>query len=285
MIGLMIFLSLRFQPLGQHSPSPMGWLSYIVYLQNWYMPVQEPHQDILGHFWSLGVEEQFYLVWPAIVWMTNRRRLVWICAGGCVFALLLRITLNVPYHSPVIFMNTFTRVDTLLCGAFCAIAVREPELLRHVKRAIPYVALISILGMFCIEFFGHELAARSVYTQTLGFSFLAFGFGALVLSAYLQNGSRSILNRCLSCLPLRIFGKYSYGIYVYHILVFTVFFISFKQRGWLLSLLMVFASLFVAVISYELFEKQFLRLKSRFTPMKTNAGTISSGTPAEVVVS
>jgi len=157
----------------------MGWLSYIVYLQNWYMPVQEPHQDILGHFWSLGVEEQFYLVWPAIVWMTNRRRLVWICAGGCVFALLLRITLNVPYHSPVIFMNTFTRVDTLLCGAFCAIAVREPELLRHVKRAIPYVALISILGMFCIEFFGHELAARSVYTQTLGFSFLAFGFGAL----------------------------------------------------------------------------------------------------------
>lgn len=175
-------------------------------------------------------------------------------------------------------------MDTLLVGAFCAIAVREPAILKKLKTIVPYIAALCLLGMIWIEYFGHELRTRSAYTQTIGFSLLAFGFGALVLSAYLQNGSNSLLNRIVSWLPLRIFGKYSYGIYVYHILVFTIFFRFTNYRGWPLAFVMVLTSLVVAALSYELFEKQFLRLKNRFSPLRpmlvSEAARVGSSTVA-----
>jgi len=56
-------------------PTWKGWLSYGLFLQNWWMPHFENTHRLIGHLWSLGVEEQFYLVWPTCVFLLRRDRL------------------------------------------------------------------------------------------------------------------------------------------------------------------------------------------------------------------
>lgn len=243
-------------------PSPTGWFSYVAYFQNWYMPLKEPTHVILGQFWSLGVEEQFYFVWPACVWFFPRTRLVMTCAMGCVIALTVRCIMTW-FHasSDLLLMTTVTRMDALLCGAFCAICVRDSELFSRVRRAVPYVIGIAIVGMFFIKVVVHDPGTRGPYMMSVGFTLIAAVFGAFVLFAYESTGR---WNAALSFAPLRLFGKYSYGIYVYHGIIFFVFNETFRTRGWLFSAVMVLVSLLTAMLSFHLFENQFLRLKSRF---------------------
>src|SRR5208282_6334564 len=92
---------------------------YFVYLTNWLVLWKgQWGPNILGHFWSLAVEEQFYLLWPLCVWLLISRRLAKVTVGASVIALLVRI-LWVAHAGPsqAIVMATVTRMDTLLCGA------------------------------------------------------------------------------------------------------------------------------------------------------------------------
>src|SRR5579862_2656025 len=93
--------------IGSIFPDWQGWLSHVLYLQNWWMPWKEPgSRNILGHFWSLGVEEQFYLVWPFCVWLLPRRRLPILCVLVCVATPLLRIYLmDHQVAAQTVFMN------------------------------------------------------------------------------------------------------------------------------------------------------------------------------------
>src|SRR5437016_876949 len=76
---------------GSLFPSWQAWISHLLYVQNWWMPLKEPGSpNIFGHFWSLGIEEQFYLAWPLSVWLLPRKRLPVVCAGICVAVLALR---------------------------------------------------------------------------------------------------------------------------------------------------------------------------------------------------
>jgi peptidoglycan/LPS O-acetylase OafA/YrhL len=253
-------------------PTPRGWLSYLFYLQNW-----RYSDRILSHFWSLGVEEQFYMLWPFCVCFLSRRHLLALC-GSAFFACLATRFLLVQHHLYVPFIQqvTVTRMDTLLLGGFCAIAVRDVRLLTLVRRLLPAIALFSFAGMFAIDVIAREIHTRKYYTQSFGYSFLALGFAAFVLWAYLQNERGTPLDRFLQQGWLRSFGKYSYGIYVYHL--------SFLIAGGFLfarvsihgmrvipsvpyCVGIVAASFIVARLSYAIFEKRFLNMKKRFEPV------------------
>ena len=158
----------------------------------------------------------------------------------------------------------------------CAIAVRDVRLLTLVRRLLPAIALFSFAGMFAIDVIAREIHTRKYYTQSFGYSFLALGFAAFVLWAYLQNERGTPLDRFLRQGWLRSFGKYSYGIYVYHL--------SFLIAGGFLfarvsihgmrvipsvpyCVGIVAASFIVARLSYAIFEKRFLNMKKRFEPV------------------
>lgn len=253
-------------------PTTLGWFSYLFYFQNWRLP-----DALLGHFWSLGVEEQFYLIWPLCVFSLSRAALLRVCIGTFFSCLALRfflVQLN-PAGSPLIMSNTFTRMDTLLVGAFCALVVRDSSLLTRIRPLLSVVAIFSFSGMLAIDYVAKEIRSRAYYTQSVGYSLLALGYGALVLWAYLQNGARTPLDRFLQQDWLRAFGKYSYGIYVYHhpvFLVGAILFTGVKLAGHDVipsvpyCVALVAASFCVARISYELFEKRFLNMKKRFEP-------------------
>src|SRR5262249_32690328 len=100
------------------------------YLTNWFGSVPG-----LSHFWSLAVEEQFYLIWPFVVFSLSTDRLMRTCGALVVTALLIRIVMVVG-HAPVSWNYTFTitRWDALGCGAAIAVAMRDPFWYERVSR-------------------------------------------------------------------------------------------------------------------------------------------------------
>ena len=228
----------------------------------------------LLHLWSLAVEEQFYLVWPLLVMLVaSRRRLAWICGVLSVGGLILRIGLLLwmPRGSAYewCYAQLPTHMDGLLFGALGAICVRTiplEQLLVWTKKVVPF-ALASLL--IVIVWGGIDF--HSVPMIVFGVPALAGTFTCTVLLALKPGGA---VNRIGSLSGLRFVGRYSYGMYVYHILFWPA--LSGVLR-WLQSrlhsvtlggvcfvLLMLAATTVTAVVSYELYEKQWLRLKGLF---------------------
>jgi peptidoglycan/LPS O-acetylase OafA/YrhL len=278
---------------GSIFPTWKGWISHLLYFQNWWMPWKEPDsQNILGHFWSLGIEEQFYLLWPLCVWLLPERRLPAVCGGVCAAVLALRFGLVGLFHVPqhVVFMNTVTRADTLIVGAFCAVAARNGGLLAKARRWLPVAAVAGSCYMVVVALGLKDKQAQIYWTQTLGFTALALTFGPLVLWAYLRSGGGGWYDRVLSIRPLTGLGKYSYGLYVYHVPVIILAKILFGKSPWfgkdlvlggLFSVVTVAVAIGVAVLSYQLFEQRFLRLKRYFRPSYRGvAGHESAGAAA-----
>ena len=97
---------------------------YLTYLSNW-QPGHGVNDGYLSHLWSLAIEEQFYLIWPAVVWFVPPGRLKWICIALAVTAAGLR-----PFagsQDQAAYRLTPCRMDSLALGAFVAIGMRHFE--------------------------------------------------------------------------------------------------------------------------------------------------------------
>jgi peptidoglycan/LPS O-acetylase OafA/YrhL len=256
-----------------------GHLAYLFYAGNIAFNVNESLATVqpsvsLLHLWSLAVEEQFYLVWPLVVMLVgSRRRLAWICGGLSIGGLILRIGLLLWLPRGEAYEWCYgqlpTHMDGLLYGALGAICVRAiplDRILRGVRRGLPFAVatLLIVIATGGIDF--HSLPMILV-----GFPALAATFAGVVLLSLKPGG---IVNRIGRLSRLRFIGRYSYGMYVYHILFWPALtWIQpwFQARlgsvvlGGLCFVLMMFAgTMLAAVASYEVYEKQWLRLKGRF---------------------
>ncbi|MEE8451941.1 MAG: acyltransferase [Thermoguttaceae bacterium] len=226
--------------------------------------------------WSLAIEEQFYLMWPLLVFACRRTTLLRICAVMVVGALALRVGLilaDVPRAS--IYVLTPCRFDGLALGAAISLVLRgqiDPERIRSIARKVLVVSGVALGGIF--TWYG-SLHAGLAITQSLGLTLLAFLFGALLTLAVLSSPENRIV-RIANMRGLRIFGKYSYAIYLLHQLVFAGIERAIPPSDlsrWLGSglpayfgcLIVVSAlSLLAAMASWYLFERHFLRLKRFF---------------------
>ncbi len=176
-------------------------------------------------FWSLAVEEQFYLVWPLVVLSIPRRPLMALCALLVASALAIRLALLggvadsvFANNAPHILMPA--RMDTLALGALIALAARGGEL-RILSRLAPVAvaASLAILGTLFVKNDGLSVFDREV--EGVGFTAFALVFAALLLAS-LQARTSSPLHRALAHPILRQSGKYSYAMYVVHVLVALV---------------------------------------------------------------
>ncbi len=264
---------------------------YYLYLTNWLVLWKGPWtSNVLGHFWSLAVEEQFYLLWPLCVWLLVRRNLAKVAVGASVIALLVRI-FWIARTGPdqAIAMATVTRMDALLCGALAAILFRNLALLSVYRKWLPWVTLITIspFAVCAVALrVAHGIGGELFFAETIGFSLLAVGFSSWILHAADGDGTATLMQRVLRTKVLTDFGKYSYGIYVYHVPILGFFVIAIRRgpfglvRGdfWFgaLCVALLFATSFlVAKISYECFERHFLALKRYFEARRSPAPTAS----------
>ena len=207
----------------------------------------------LGHFWSLAVEEQFYLVWPMIILWCSPRTIKRLCFVAIPVGLLSRTMLAWPGNNilgALVFLPC--HVDSLALGALLAVMVRENE------PAVAKWAQPAML-MGCVGWLVSCVDMKVLVTYGMsGFILMSAG----LLAAALYNRTLSLL---FSNRMLRSFGKYSYAIYILHVLLLP-FILPLKARFGL----PVFALLFIALsycagwLSWHVVEVHFLRLKTLF---------------------
>jgi peptidoglycan/LPS O-acetylase OafA/YrhL len=229
------------------------------YMMNWNRAFDVFPQGLLGHTWSLAMEEQFYIIWPFLFIFIYRRRPVhW--TAVIIFAITLwRVYLVCAGADPERTYNGFdTHGDALLIGCMLALL---PIGARAGARARAFLA-IPVAGAILML---AGVAHRTFFTQTLGLTL------ASLLSAWLIVGAMqpSWLRRALSVRPLVYTGRISYGWYLWHLPI-----ILFGQKVPLLrsewgNAVLAIAAYPVAALSYKFVEQRFLRLKSQFQPDTT----------------
>jgi len=234
-----------------------------------------PQFGAIGHFWSLAVEEQFYLLWPALVLALNWRQLQIACLVCVIAALAVRIALIAQGNNTAAFVLTPARIDALAVGAYIAVTARGPEGLHRLSRlALPAAALLS-LAVLVVFVLRKGFAGYDPVVSTIGLTILACLFGSVLLLA-LTLARGTLLARAFDSSFLSFFGRYSYGIYVFHhpILFLKVgiiplaivpgLFGSQLLRQFAFIIAATAVSVGMAFSSWHLFEKQFLKLKKLF---------------------
>jgi peptidoglycan/LPS O-acetylase OafA/YrhL len=231
----------------------------------------------LQHFWSLAIEEQFYLVWPWLVFSLSRRALLRVCAGMMVGALVLRAVLDGHGLGIPSYVLTPARMDPLAVGAALALISREPRDRAVAARFSKPVLLVAGLALALMFVLRHGLRFQDPVVGTFGFSLLAVFFGALLFVG-LTAPPTGRAGRALSAAPFRFFGKYSYALYVFHqpvalrLAAAGLGALLIPKVGGRLPGVVCFAaaalavSLVAALLSWNLWEKYFLRLKDRLRP-------------------
>jgi peptidoglycan/LPS O-acetylase OafA/YrhL len=251
-------------------------LLYFFYLSNvavLFMPnFQLPNHWInLGHLWSLAVEEQFYLLWPFVVWrIRDRKRLLWLILAVLVAGPLLRgFFLAEGMNALAMSRLLVTRADSLLFGGGVALLARGPSADRIPAKRI---LLISASLLAILLFLAHGPEATSLWISTIGYSAIAACSASVIYLA--QQGSNWVST--LFDQPfLQFFGRYSYGLYLFHGLYFVYLrhlsqTVEHRLHSGLLAQLLIIAfgfllSIALALLSYHFFEAPILKLKRRFT--------------------
>jgi peptidoglycan/LPS O-acetylase OafA/YrhL len=229
---------------------------------------------VLDIAWSLSIEEQFYVFWPFFVLRLNRRQLMRLCGAAMVVALIVRLVLTLKGTSPVsIYVLTPARMDLLLAGGWVALAARGPGGVRGLLAPAVRAFAGSSVALCALTFWRGGFDNMDPVMQTAGFSLLAVQLSALLVFA-VALPPHSRLVRALSWAPLRLFGKYSYAMYLFHLPLIALVrdavygreqFLTLagaRLPGQLLFYAMSTALIFgAAALSWHCFEKHWLKLK------------------------
>jgi peptidoglycan/LPS O-acetylase OafA/YrhL len=265
-IGCLVAGWVASQP--RYSFANMWW--YLVYLQNvgttfWPRSIGGP-----GHFWSLGVEEHFYLIWPFLILTCAEGRLPWVLLLLIGGAIACRVVLLLTGYD--VFTFSLCRMDALALGALLAVFMRRREWAAPTARICRWglMSLTLLLIVLYLLTSGEAFFAMQVIKYTLvalGYTFL---IGAIV-------GPQKVawLERKLNIRSLRWCGKYSYSMYVFHPFIFGVI-MTHMRRSWTRApdhaamfmacefALCIAGTCLAGWLSWHLFEKRFLEFKRFF---------------------
>ena len=236
-----------------------------IYLQNIPllapMPVTGP-----GHFWSLAVEEQFYLVWPFLVFFLPRRWLVRTLWAVIALAILFRILL-LAFHFHWYVLIIFVRFDGLAAGGLLAVYFARGQLQRH-ARSLLLLGVLSTVAIW-LQWWRFHGQGQS-WNEVVKFSLATCCFAAVV--GYVVISGSPLFNRLLSLPPLRFVGKVSYGLYVYHPFLFAYLLPHLGRHSASAQFSVCFAALLaVSTLSWYGYEVWFIRLKNKLAPERKSS--------------
>jgi peptidoglycan/LPS O-acetylase OafA/YrhL len=245
----------------------------------WFFAINWTHAPVYGfiHFWSLAVEEQFYLLWPLLVYRLEPRRLLPVCLWIAFGAFVCRCVMVARGVDPwTVYTATTSRMDALALGAAGACILRMPSLLAGIDRHLRGIGAVFLVLFLLGIPLTHSYDYDGIACETFGYTLLAACSAVLVTAAAMADDRRSWPMAVLSWAPLRSCGKYSYGIYVFHellhILVSNPWLVAHFGRKPPPDLVLAMSSatfivsFVLAFASYHAFEKHFLGLKRLVRP-------------------
>jgi peptidoglycan/LPS O-acetylase OafA/YrhL len=247
---------------------------YIFSGQGYFAMAQAP--SALLHTWTLGIEEQYYLLWPLVALFVLRRRgprgLAVVAGVGALASAVEMVALyGAGFSVDRLYYGTDTRAQALLVGSFLAAlgAVGRPAgagfsilpagwaVTARMRRLI---SLAGLAGAAVLLWAGHTLLGTDRVLYCGGFLLVACSAGAVI--AAVVTGPTSILGRVCSLPPLVFVGRISYGLYLYHWPLFLVIDNAHTGLGGAQLLGARFAATFVAAtLSWFLVETPIRRLR------------------------
>lgn len=265
-LGLETFFEQR-GPSSAYSYYAEHQVWFLTFLQNWLI-IKEgpPPEPYLIHFWSLAVEEQFYLFWPLVIFfIRDTKRIKTLLLILFSAAIALRLFLWFTYApNQAFYYNSFARFDSLSAGSFLAILVYEGLSISSPVRKI--VAGIFVTFLLTAWLAYNSFEHHSFLFATIGYSISAVFFMVCCYTSLTY--VHSFHNKLL-----QFFGRISYGVYVFHLPVYLAgssilteaHLFSDQAAGILIPWLCLAFTILVSFISYRLIELPFLKLKSKFT--------------------
>jgi peptidoglycan/LPS O-acetylase OafA/YrhL len=251
-------------------------IGFWLYVSNWSDLVM-PSVNGFGHFWSLAVEEQFYLGWPLAVKRLGVRGLAWACIALIAISGIARFVIYARGVNPQwLYMSTITRADALAFGGLVAIAIRDGRARTLLVRYHLRVGATAAAMLVAIMAYAHGLSRFQTVVETIGYSILAILFAVGI--AWIVLDETRTRPRWAMNVVLRAAGKYSYAAYVFHPLLKVA--ILYYARSWLVAhgtletwwkdlafvATCIAASFVLARLSYAILEGPLLRLKDRWAP-------------------
>lgn len=255
------------------------------YLANWKIPIWR--DNYLTHFWSLCVEEQFYLAWPLVVWLTSRRRFPWVCGGIVTLALSFGLGMEFAgFGREYIQYASFPRAEAIVFGSIIAWLAEEKMLARFATIITATLPLAAIAMLFVAV---HHTYFRGLYVLET----VVAGVGWSLLLFFCIASPGAILTRALSHRFLRMMGSYSYAMYCLNFIVLRfvgryarqALGMLFLSEATPLKVLLFFiitmaATIAAGFLSWHLLEKHFLRLRQYFPYRSAQAGPHTTQLPA-----
>ncbi|MCZ2459264.1 MAG: acyltransferase [Chitinophagales bacterium] len=246
-------------------------VAFFTFFENWvFMGYPDLKENHLIIFWSLGVEEQFYLIWPLFIFYFYKvKRIRTILGVWIILCIVLRVILyrmdNSNYQ--IYLYNTFCRMDSFIIGAFLFFV--HKEILKPAPRYIvPVNTVILIAGIII-----WGTSVLSPFIATVGLTSMAIFYAGIIDIAVKRKYKwfTTLLNRKW----LIFTGKISYGLYIFHWLVIRFCYapvyrtihsywdIPDKVNVYLTLFICCLASVVVSVLSFKYFESYFLKLKMK----------------------
>lgn len=246
----------------------------------------------LSHLWSLSVEEQFYIFWPLILFLTPREKIKHLFLFAIALAPIFRILIYLTYRSHLlsapensaylaVYVLPFSHIDAFAMGAYIScFQIPNPRkqllILAHALPLLGFLTQYLSVRQIQLNTMGYEFTLFTAYKFVWGYSVVNYFFALLIQAVTRTKLFTNILEHFI----LRYLGKISYGLYVYHypiigfILTFQLMYKTHidlllylgNPRTYLIALLI---TVIISSISFHFFEKPINHLKDRLFPLKS----------------
>lgn len=207
--------------------------------------------DTAGHFWSLSIEEQFYLVWPCLLLLVGPRRCRWIAAMAAVGIAAFRWLAWQHYQDGLLANRTEIRADALLLGCLLALLLSSRTIRRHAARWSGFCAIPAAAAL-CVAMVRFHLLQPLWESASI----------AMLLAATMLNPG-SIPSRVLAWKPLAWLGTVSYSLYIWQ-----APFMGYNPSPLIFALSVGVGLPLFAVASYYFIERPCTRFGHRITALK-----------------
>ena len=247
-----------------------NWLMSILFLENYMMMINNSPANVspLGVMWTLCIEEHFYILWGILFYFFRTKYIPYVLGISIIFSNICRlILLNSPIYVNNLFIENFlditTNLDYFAFGGLIAYLYVFRKSTIQSLRFIPiwkkYIICLSIISYIFISqniSYSFQNLTEPIIFSILFSLLISF---SLINKNYIKINNNNIISKL---------GKYTYGLYLYHTII-IIFLLRFFEKNDIIinpisfSFISLLLSIIISILSYNIFERKFLKLKKR----------------------